>query len=185
MRRAGMSGGARQEAYLEYGPHALPFGVADGSEPVSSHGTGHKSGHVGDDEPQRTSAYTAQKTPELVRRPASGLVGHALFLHHFLEDIAELGVTLLLPAFGAAIRAGMTALVREVVPSPRVGARHGATAAGRRHLLLRVGEGVGVRGRALEELALGIIVAASGRVGECIIGIIDKLELAGAFGSVW
>lgn len=163
--------------FLEHGKHTLALGIPHCAEPVTGHGARHQTGHVRDDEAQGATAKAADDAPKLVGRAVRPVLGHALLAHHFLKDIPELGILRLL-----AIRPAGVALGEEV-PRPRV--RVGA-AAGRvlgRRVVVGLGEGV-ARRRAVEHFALRIVLAATGRVGERVVGVVDQLELASALLSI-
>ena len=82
----------------------------------------------------------------------------------------------------------------EIIPRPAVRALARAGAAARLRLVrgrdgvvrVRACEGVGVGcacGRTTEKLALGVVLASPGWVGEGVVGVVDYLELAGADGA--
>lgn len=175
--------------HLEHGVHALPLRVPNSTQPISRHGTRQQARDVRDNETERTSARTPQHAPERTSR-SPARVRHALLPQHLLEDIAKL---LLLRVLPRRLRARIIllslplALVLEEIPRPAEGGLVRASIPGG-----GLGEGVaagrGLRGAAAaEELALAVVVAPSGGVGQGEVGVVDELELAragGAFGGV-
>jgi len=198
-------------SYLKNSINALPLGIPDGTEPVTSHRAREQTGHVGDDEAHGRAAQPANNAPELARRPVAPRVRHPLLAEHLLEDVGELGVLGLLAGLLGVLRvlAVVVALAREEVPGPREAVGHVGTvgvvvvvvgfcfservAAGEAawHLGTAAGGGFFLasspRGgaEAAEEVALRIVLLSAPGVREGVVCVVDELELAGALGALW
>lgn len=172
---------------------ALPLGVSYRAEPIPRHSARDKPGDIRDNEPQRAAANATDEAPKGAGRPSRAVLRHAMFAQHLLKSVSELlffRPTACVVVVGRRPSSLLTltlalSLAGEKVPRPREGVLRARAAGGGVFALLGRGalgiicfsKGVAGRGGAgTEHLALEIVLASPGGVGEGVVGVVDELE---------
>lgn len=174
----------RLRQLLKHCKDALPPRIPNSTQPIPRHRTRQQARKVRHNKPHSPTTQPAHHAPELPRRRPS-ILRHALLPQHLLKHVSELLVAELLLLFP------VLRLAAEAEAAPGEAARDAASCRGLGigvgDLFVRVPRCGGCGGAGAEAVvdAGGVVVAAAGWVGECVIGVVYDLEFARPFGAFW